>query len=152
MIFSRVVLTSADIPHQDKEAIAGAVIAMGGSESKDVARLTTHICALSMNHPKVETALEKKLKCKIVLPMWFEDCFKLGKVIDEGPYLLPNPEILRKQPEDDVAIPPSPHVNGATTTTPTRPPTTAEYQAGSREQLTVFKDKKIMLIQDQLFV
>lgn len=70
MIFSQVVVTCADLPEQDKESIAGATMALGGQESKDVSRLTTHICALSMDHPKVQSALQKKLKVKIVLPHW----------------------------------------------------------------------------------
>jgi hypothetical protein len=43
---------------------------MGGSESKDVNRTTTHICALSMDHPKVQAAVDAKVKAKIVLPHW----------------------------------------------------------------------------------
>lgn len=70
MIFSEVMVTCADLPQMDKESILGATMALGGQESKDVSRLTTHICALSMSHPKVVTALEKNWKGKIVLPHW----------------------------------------------------------------------------------
>jgi hypothetical protein len=70
MIFSSVVLTCADLPVNDKEAIIGATLALGGVESKDVSKTTTHICALTLDHPKCKTALDKKLKCKIVLPHW----------------------------------------------------------------------------------
>jgi hypothetical protein len=35
----------------------------------------------------------------------FDDCFKLGKRIDETPYLLPDPEILNPLPEEDVRVP-----------------------------------------------
>lgn len=70
MIFSTVVLTCADLPVTDKEAIIGATLALGGIESKDVSKTTTHICALSLDHPKCKTAIGKKLKCKIVLPHW----------------------------------------------------------------------------------
>lgn len=70
MIFSSVVLTCADLPLTDKEAITGATLALGGVESKDVAKTTTHICALTLDHPKCKTAIEKKLRCKIVLPHW----------------------------------------------------------------------------------
>jgi hypothetical protein len=70
MIFSSVVLTCADLPVNDKEAIIGATLALGGAESKDVSKTTTHICALTLDHPKCQTALDKKLKCKIVLPHW----------------------------------------------------------------------------------
>ncbi len=70
MIFSNVVLTCADIPPGDKEAITGAIMALGGTESKDLTRLTTHICALSLDHPKCADAKKKNPKCKIVLPHW----------------------------------------------------------------------------------
>jgi hypothetical protein len=70
MIFSSVILTCADIPEMDKESIAGAIIALGGVESKDLTRQTTHICALSLDHPKCVEARKKNLKCKIVLPHW----------------------------------------------------------------------------------
>jgi hypothetical protein len=70
MIFSSVVLTCADIPELDKEAIAGATLAFGGMEAKDLMRTTTHLCALSMNHPKCIEAAKRFPKCKIVLPHW----------------------------------------------------------------------------------
>lgn len=70
LIFSDVVLTCDDIPLTDKESIAGAVLALGGTESKDLGRLITHICALSTDGPKAKMAAEKHMKCKIVLPHW----------------------------------------------------------------------------------
>ncbi len=70
MIFSNVVLTCADLPKMDKEAIIGATMALGGMESKDLSRVTTHLCALSMDHPKCQEAQAKNPKCKIVLPHW----------------------------------------------------------------------------------
>jgi hypothetical protein len=70
MIFCNVILTCGDIPTTDKEAITGAIMALGGMESKDLSRQTTHICALSLDHPKCIDAKNKKLKCKIVLPHW----------------------------------------------------------------------------------
>jgi hypothetical protein len=70
MIFSDVNLSCADIPDSDTDAIIGATMAMGGVYSDTVTRLTTHICALSMEHPKVQAAVDRKHKCKIVLPHW----------------------------------------------------------------------------------
>lgn len=70
MIFSEVVVTCGDLPQMDKESILGATMALGGQESKDANRLTTHICALSMDHPKIESALQRNWKGKIVLPHW----------------------------------------------------------------------------------
>ncbi|KAL2162029.1 hypothetical protein VTH06DRAFT_7814 [Thermothelomyces fergusii] len=143
MIFSSVVLTCADIPPTDKEAIAGAIMALGGMESKDLSRQTTHLCALSLDHPKCIEAKKKNPKCKIVLPHWFDDCFRLGKRIDEGPYLLPNPEILTKAPEDAVKVPSSQQLDGAVSTVPTGP-----YETSGSEKLVVFAQKKVMLSED----
>ncbi|KAK4232430.1 BRCT-containing protein 1 [Podospora fimiseda] len=143
MIFSDVILTCADIPSTDKEAICGAVMALGGMESKDLAKQTTHICALSMDHPKCKEATARKLKAKVVLPHWLDDCFRLGKRIDETPYLLPDPEILRARPEDPVKIPDSQQLEGATSAIPTGP-----YQVEGGEKLIVFNQRKVMLSDD----
>lgn len=163
MIFSSVSLTCADIPVGDKEAITGATLALGGMESKDLTRLTTHICALTMDHDKCKEAVAKKLRCKIVLPHWFDDCFKLGKKIDETPYLLPDPPILRSLnggggsssftgssalgedhgDDDRVPIPENQALEGATTPLPDAPP-----NLGWRSNLTVFQNKRVILAQD----
>jgi hypothetical protein len=70
MFFSNLTLTCADIPQGDKDAIIGAVVAMGGVDSNSLTKATTHICALTLDHPKCEQALQKGLKVKIVLPHW----------------------------------------------------------------------------------
>ncbi|GAW26956.1 putative brct domain-containing protein [Rosellinia necatrix] len=147
MIFSDVMLACADIPENDKDAIIGATMAMGGMYSEHVTKLTTHICALSMDHPKVQLAVEKRHKCKVVLPHWFDDCFTLGKRIDESPYLLPDPEILRVAAEQAVEAQCSPFIDGATTARPNylQPPGPSE---GRELRLTVFKERKIMLSKD----
>jgi hypothetical protein len=161
LFFSQVNLTCGDIPTGDKDAIVGAVLAMGGVESSSLTKLTTHICALTMDHPKCQQAKEKNLSCKIVLPHWyanlppnlarltlfrFDDCLKLGKRIDEGPYELPNPEIFRLNPEDAIPIPATTHMKGATTPHPdTFPiPTTSQ----DSRHLDVFNDKTVMLSSD----
>ena len=70
LIFSNVTLTCADIPTGDKDAIIGAVLVMGGMESSSFTKLTTHVCALTADHPKSKEALTKYPKCKVVLPHW----------------------------------------------------------------------------------
>ncbi|KAK0765190.1 hypothetical protein N5P37_002668 [Trichoderma harzianum] len=146
MIFSEVVVTCADLPQMDKESILGATMALGGQESKDVGRLTTHVCALSMDHPKVVVAMGKGWKGKVVLPHWFDDCFKLGKRIDEGPYLLPDPEILKKDPDEELDIPSNNNLVGASSANP-------EFISlsdgnSARPPVTVFQDKLILLGSD----
>ncbi|KAF3761378.1 hypothetical protein M406DRAFT_294946 [Cryphonectria parasitica EP155] len=145
LFFSNVVLACDELPVTDKESIIGAVLALGGTQSKDVGRLTTHICALSTDGPKARMAKERRWACKIVLPHWFDDCFRLGKRIDEGPYLLPDPEILRANPDDAVEIPENRHLEGATSARPDRPP---HRPANARQKLTVFENKKVALSWD----
>lgn len=148
LIFSGVNMTTADIPTSDKDAIIGAVLAMGGQESSALTKTTTHIVALTMNHEKVVQAQEKRVKCQVVLPHWFDDCLKLGTRIDEKPYLLPDPEVLRKGPEEDVKIPNSQHLEGATTTRPNYLAQPTDSPSGLGRVLNVFDKKKIMLAED----
>lgn len=78
----------------------------------------------------------------------FDDCFKLGKRIDEGPYLLPDPEYLRANPEDAIKIPSSQHLEGATSAQPDYLPSPSADFAGARPTLTVFDGVKVMLSAD----
>ncbi|OBT83412.1 hypothetical protein VE02_07696 [Pseudogymnoascus sp. 03VT05] len=147
LFFSGVNVTCADIPEGDQDAIIGAVIAMGGQESSSLTRQVTHIVALTEYHPKCQNAKDKQLKCKIVLPHWFEDCIKLGHRIDEKPYLLPDPELLRIGSEAQILVPVTNSLTGATTPLPDYIPVGADSPSGSRK-LGVFRDKKVMFSDD----
>lgn len=48
--FSGVMVTVAELPSGDKEAICGGVIAMGGQYSGNLTKFTTHIVALNMDN------------------------------------------------------------------------------------------------------
>ncbi|KAH8897023.1 BRCT domain-containing protein [Thozetella sp. PMI_491] len=150
MIFSNVVVTCADIPKMDKEAIIGATMALGGMESRELSRMTTHLVALSMDHPKCQEAKVKNPKCMIILPHWFDDCFKLGKRIQERPYLFPDPEILRQGPEVDIQIPSSQTLNGATSTIPNSlaMPKANLSEDSARGRLVVFAQRSLLLSSD----
>ena len=79
----------------------------------------------------------------------FDDCIKLGKRIDEGPYCLPNPEIQRKKPEDRIHETGRPDLRGALSPQAGRLPMTPISQSSnSQRRLTVFKKKKVMLSSD----
>ncbi len=69
--FSGLVVCCADLPSGDKDAIIGGVLAMGGLYSSAVTKMVTHIVALTTDPDKCQTALNKNLKCKIVLPHWY---------------------------------------------------------------------------------
>lgn len=70
LYFSGLVVTTADLPEGDKDAIIGGTLAMGGLYSSAVTRTVTHIVALTMDPNPCQIAVAKSLKCKIVLPHW----------------------------------------------------------------------------------
>lgn len=73
----------------------------------------------------------------------FDDCFKLGKRIDEGPYLLPDPEILKKGPDEDLEIPSNKNLVGASSANPEF--ISLSDGTSARPPVTVFQDKNILL-------
>lgn len=73
---------------------------------------------------------------------------KLGKRIDEGPYCLPDPEILRKKPEDKIPDAARHDLIGASSIDPGRLITPSSSPSADRRELTVFKDKRVMLSTD----
>ncbi|KAH8697495.1 putative DNA repair protein Rtt107 [Talaromyces proteolyticus] len=139
--FSDVVVTCGDIPEGDKDAIIGGVIAMGGLYSPRVTSQVTHLVDLSMDSDKAKTIVAKKLGTKIVLPHWFDDCLKLGRRIDERPYTLPNPEILRASPNAPIRKAENADIVGASTSNPTTLPTTKDQN----RNLNVLEGKNVML-------
>lgn len=77
----------------------------------------------------------------------FDDCFKLGKRIDETPYLLPDPEILKKAPEDALDIPVNDNLDGATSPNPQWLPLPPDGDV-ARPPCTVFAQRKVLLGDD----
>lgn len=61
---------------------------------------------------------------------------------------MPNPEILRKKPEDRIPEAGRPDLKGATSPQPGRLPTPSISQSRDRRQLAVFNNKKVMLSSD----
>ena len=72
LFYSGLVICTAGLPEGDKDAIIGGVLAMGGLYSASVSKLVTHIVALSMEHQACDLVKTKGLRCKIVLPHWYE--------------------------------------------------------------------------------
>ncbi|KAI5293859.1 hypothetical protein KEM52_005097 [Ascosphaera acerosa] len=179
---SGVNVTCADIPDGDKQAIIGAVLAMGGLHTARLMATTTHVVGLSAQAPKCAAALkmnevEGQHRMSVVLPHWFDDCLKLGKRIDERPYLLPDPEILRSRQDEPISrVKRSKDLAGASSPTPTSIPpalsaadtddkhindehqqevanstassSSTDSDAASRPALHIFKDRTLMLSSD----
>jgi len=70
LIMSDVIIACGNIPEGDKEAIAGGVLAMGGTYSGQMSKLVTHLIALSDTDERCVLAKAKHLKCKILIPHW----------------------------------------------------------------------------------
>lgn len=144
---SDIVVCCADIPEGDEDAIHGGVLAMGGTYTPKIATAVTHLVALTMDNEKCETVQARNLNIKIVLPHWFDDCLKLGRRIDEQPYLLPDPEYGRqKYTSAPVATARNNHVTGATHPDPSIGPDPSPPTA--RKDLNVFKNKRVMLAEN----
>ncbi|KAJ5089511.1 hypothetical protein N7532_008195 [Penicillium argentinense] len=143
LFLNDVVVTCGDIPEGDKDAIIGGVLAKGGLYSPRVTGMVTHLVDLTENSDKARMVKIKGMRVKIVLPHWFDDCLKLGHRIDERPYMLPDPEILRAGPDDPIRWSENKDVAGASTPAPSAMPT-----PGKLNQPSVFEGKSVMLSKD----
>ncbi|KAL1306815.1 hypothetical protein AAFC00_005472 [Neodothiora populina] len=150
MFFSQVTLSCAELPEGDKDAVIAGVIAMGGLYSNPLTKLVTHIVTLSDENDKCKVARERMPECRIVLPHWFDDCFRLGKLIDETPYRFPDPEILRLNNSDPVKIRQTPDIEGATSAVAGEIPVyqPPESPSPSRKQLSVLQGKRVFFSHD----
>lgn len=152
LFFTDVVVTCADdIPQGDKDAIVGGVLAFGGQYSPNITKVVTHIVALSMNNPECQVIAAKGLRCKPVLPHWFDDCLKLGKKILHEPYLLPNPSVLDGKSQRPPTFSTSKLLNGASELVDSVHGTIVIPQSlasPQRQNLDVFRNKSIYFAQD----
>ena len=148
--FQDVVVSFGDLPEGDQDAIVAGVIALGGQYSGPLSKLVTHIVTLDDDVDKCRIAQQKDLKCKTVLPHWFDDCFRLGRKINERPYTFPNPELLRGENSSKVRDMHSDHLDGATVAMPSTLPSSSPPPSPSetRKNLNAFMCKKVFLSKD----
>ncbi|KAL4896693.1 BRCT domain-containing protein [Aspergillus ambiguus] len=147
LFLNDVVVCCGDIPEGDKDAILGGVLAKGGLFTSRLAQTVTHLVDLTTNSDKAQLVLSRKSSIKIVLPHWFDDCLKLGRRIDERPYTLPDPEILRAAPDAPIRSADNKDIVGASTPEPKSLPTPVT-SPHTRPKLDVFKGKQIVLSTD----
>lgn len=153
LFLSGVVVTiSDDIPQGDKDAIIGGVLAMGGQYSPIMTTLVTHVVALNMDNKKCRIMVQNALKCKAVLPHWFDQCLLLGKMIDPSPYVLPDPSILRSENIDEELKDKSKYSDNMAQLKDVMqlhtPPNPIVSPSKSRKELSVFRNRRIKLGDD----
>ncbi|KAL4787243.1 BRCT domain-containing protein [Aspergillus varians] len=146
LFLNDVVVTCGDIPEGDKDAIIGGVLAKGGLYNPRVTQMCTHLVDLTPDSDKAQLVKNRKLAVKIVLPHWFDDCLKLGRRIDERPYMLPDPEILRSGPNAPIRSTENRDIIGASTPEPATLPT--PITSPVKPKLNVFHGKVIVLSSD----
>ncbi|KAL4743686.1 BRCT domain-containing protein [Aspergillus similis] len=146
LFLNDVVVTCGDIPEGDKDAIIGGVLAKGGLYNPRLTGMCTHLVDLTIDSDKAKQVRARNLNVKIVLPHWFDDCLKLGRRIDERPYKLPDPEILRAAPDAPIRSTESRDIIGASTPEPSKLPT--PLTSPVKPKLNVFHGKVIMLSSD----
>ena len=78
----------------------------------------------------------------------FDDCLRLGKRIDEAPYILPDPEIHRLRFGEKIPDASRPDLQGATSAHPARLPNSRSSPSRDRQRLSIFESKHIMLSSD----
>ncbi|KAJ5168293.1 uncharacterized protein N7482_003887 [Penicillium canariense] len=147
LFLSDVVVACGDIPEGDKDAIIGGVLAKGGLYSPRLTGMVTHLVDLTVESDKARLVQTKKLRVKIVLPHWFDDCLKLGQRIDERPYTLPDPEVLRAGPEVPIRSNENKGLAGASTPEPSIMLTPASISHPT-DKSSVFAGKSVMLSPD----
>lgn len=91
--FSDVHVCATGLQQRDREVLYAGVRSRGGQAGDSLTKLVTHVVAESTESEKCRVAEQHGIK--IVLPHWIDDCMKLGRRLDDSPYLFPDPEILR---------------------------------------------------------
>ncbi|OLY84762.1 BRCT-containing protein 1 [Smittium mucronatum] len=94
-IFSGMVVTASQLPTSDREALYAGISAYGGQYRANLVKEVTHLVILTGSGSKYDQVLANpKLNIKIILPHWFEQCINLGILVDDRPYLFPDPKIF----------------------------------------------------------
>jgi hypothetical protein len=144
---SDVVVCCTGLPDGDAEAVQGAVLAMGGLFSSKLTSQVTHLITLSIDADFCQTAAQKRMNVKLVLPHWIDDCVRLGRKISERPYTLPATELHTATPSSKIpyAYGATP-VRGALDAHPTSSPPPSP--SVTRKLQSVFEKTKVALSKD----
>ncbi|OAX40254.1 hypothetical protein K503DRAFT_714884 [Rhizopogon vinicolor AM-OR11-026] len=97
MIFSGIVACATDISSSDLEVLSAGIASLGGQWRSGLTRDVTHLFALHEQSDKYQTAMHfaPHTHMSVLTPHWFDDSVRFGRRVPEGPYLWPDPKILR---------------------------------------------------------
>ncbi|KAJ3299722.1 hypothetical protein HK104_007453 [Borealophlyctis nickersoniae] len=106
---SGLVVSTYQIPAKDREAIFGGVEATGGQWRAKLEQDVTHLVVLPpppegdpVKEAVINNALERNVT--VILPHYFDDCFRIGRRCSEKSYTFPDPALLRLDPTDLVSV------------------------------------------------
>jgi hypothetical protein len=85
------------IPNSDRALIFGGVMAFGGQYRMTLEPDVTHVVSLESTGSVYEEALQRS-HTKIVLPHYFDDCFRIKRWIPEDIYSFPDKKLLTEDP------------------------------------------------------
>ncbi|KAH8102204.1 hypothetical protein BXZ70DRAFT_986996 [Cristinia sonorae] len=96
LIFSGVVATACDLSTSDLDVLSAGISALGGQWRSALTKDVTHLFALTTGSAKYETGIRYKgdMGLTVVVPHWFDDCVRVGQLIETGPYEWPEPKVL----------------------------------------------------------
>lgn len=106
LIFSGVIAAACDLSQADLDVLSAGISALGGQWRSALTKEVTHLFALSTGSAKYQTAIHFKgdMGLTVVVPHWFDDCVRLGQIIDPEPYEWPEPKVFEatwgKETED----------------------------------------------------
>ncbi|CAO3598380.1 unnamed protein product [Absidia cylindrospora] len=96
--FSGIVVATSGIPTRDQEAIFGATLALGGQYRENLTSDVTHLVCLAPEGDMYDEAMGPLFgKIKVILPHWFDECFKLRRLVPEDAFLFPDPLFSQQQ-------------------------------------------------------
>ena len=101
----------------DKEVVAAGINALGGLYREGLTKDCTHLLAPKAGSDKYNAAMHHKpsTQIKIVLPHWFDDCFRLMRRLKETDYEWPNPKFGHESLMNDQEAREKRHLTAPTT-------------------------------------
>lgn len=134
--------------------IAAGINALGGLFREALTRDCTHVLAARPGSDKYNAAMHFRdaTKVKVVLPHWFDDCFKLLMRLDETPYEWPDPLILSSHGDKPRTVRITAEQKAlmeASKLADSQDPAKIEALLGTKEN--VWRGRKIMLSKDLMF-